>query len=264
MSPSGIRWDAQQYSRFKAERSQPFHDLLARVPDRAVERAADLGCGDGELTRTLLQRWPGAEVWGVDSSEEMLERALASPAPPNLRFVREDLRTWRPPRPLDLIISNAVLQWVPDHAGLVGALVDRLAPEGVLAVQVPNNRDEAAHRILEGLVGEAPWAGRLRGVHRPAVESPAFYEERLGALGFEIRIWETVYGHRLAGPAEVIEWLKGTTLRPILTALSAADAAGFLAALNERVAPAYRPEAEGIVFPFRRLFFVAQRKRDRS
>src|SRR5881628_3399415 len=152
--PSRPRWDAAQYDRFKRERSRPFFDLLARIPAGPVQRAADLGCGNGRLTRTILERWPMAEVWGVDSSAEMLARAQASPALPNLHFVRQDLLDWRPPLPLDLVVSNAALQWVPDHERVMRSLADLLRPAGVLAVQIPNNQGEAAYRILDDLRAE--------------------------------------------------------------------------------------------------------------
>ena len=257
---SGTRWDAAQYARFRDERARPFFDLLAAVPDVEVRGAADLGCGSGEMTRLLLERWPGAEVWGVDDSAEMLSRARAAPAPPGLHFVQEDLRNWRPPRPLDLILSNAALQWVPDHGPLLQSLAGRLAPAGILAVQVPNNRGEAAYRILDGLLADPSWVKRLPpGLHRTAIESPSFYDERLLALGFRVRMWETIYHHRLASPAEIVEWLKGPTLRPILSALPAQDASEFLAALALRIASAYPGGPHGVVFPFRRLFFIARR-----
>src|SRR5437867_10518120 len=147
--PSRPRWDAAQYERFKRERSRPFFDLLARIPDGPVQRAADLGCGNGKLTRAILERWPAAEVWGVDSSAEMMARAQASPELPNLHFVRQDLLEWRPPLPLDLVISNAALQWVPDHARLMRSLAHPLRSTGVLACQIPYNQGEAAYRILD-------------------------------------------------------------------------------------------------------------------
>jgi trans-aconitate 2-methyltransferase len=253
-------WDATQYARFKEERSRPFLDLLARVRDHAVARAADLGCGTGEMTRHLLERWPEAEVWGVDSSPEMLARARAAPAPPGLHFVQEDLRVWRPPAPLDLLFSNAALQWVPDHEALLDCLAGMLASGGVLAVQMPNNRDEAACRILESLLEEPDWARHLPPeLPRPRIESVRFYERRLRAMGFFLEIWETTYHHRLASAAEIVEWFKGTTLRPVLSTLSGADAGELLSALTSRIEEAYPSDPRGVIFPFRRLFFIARR-----
>jgi len=256
--PAQARWDSAQYARFSEERSRPFFDLLAQVPEREIGRAADLGCGTGELTRALLKRWPAAEVWGVDSSPEMLAKAGSAPPAPRLHIVQADLREWRPPAPLDLILSNAALQWVPDHGSLLESLATLLAPAGILAVQVPSNRDEAAYRILEELLSEPPWTGKLPGdLPKPGIAPPTFYEERLARLGFQVRSWETIYRHRLAGTGEIVEWLKGTTMRPVLSALSERDAADFLAALAARVARAYEGGPGGVVFPFKRFFFVA-------
>ncbi|HEV8336606.1 MAG TPA: methyltransferase domain-containing protein [Candidatus Polarisedimenticolia bacterium] len=260
MEPA-VRWDAAQYERFARERSRPFLDLLARVGEIEPRRIADLGCGTGELTRLLLRRWPRATVWGVDSSLEMLERARRSPASPNLRFVRRDLRRWRPTRPLDLIVSNAVLQWLPSHGRVLESLAELLGAKGTMAVQIPNNRRAPASRAVEDLLAEPRWRTSLaRAAALPAVEAPRFYAERLGALGFQVDLWETTYHHRLAAAAEIVEWLRGTTLRPILTAFPAAQAAAFLAALKRRLRTAYPADARGVVFPFQRIFFVATRR----
>lgn len=256
------RWDPAQYERFRGERARPFFDLLTRVPDGLVRRVADLGCGTGELTRTLLERWPQASVWGVDRSEEMLARAAEGPAQPRLRFVRADLASWEPDAPLDRIVSNAALQWLPGHGELLERLTRFLAPEGALAVQMPHNRGEGAFRVLDEILLEAPWRERLLAAERrPSIETPQFYAERLLGLGCEIELWETVYHHRMAGPAEIVEWMKGTALRPLLAALAPREQEEFLEALVARVTPLHPRGPHGIFFPFRRLFFVARRLR---
>ena len=253
-------WDAGQYGRFRSERSRPYFDLLARVDGNSLGRIADVGCGDGQLTRTLQDRWPDATIWGIDSSKEMLDRAPAGPRRDQLRFIHADLREWHPPAPLDLVVSNAVLHWVPDHAEVLRAFAGWLESNGTVAVQIPNNRSEPAYRAIGALAAEPPWAERLRGVDREAVvESPAFYIAQLSALGFETDLWETIYTHRLARASEIVEWLKGTTLRPILSVLSGDEALRFCAALTARVAPLYPEGPQGVLFPFRRLFFVATR-----
>jgi len=254
------RWDPAQYERFRGERARPFFDLLARVPGGPVRRVADLGCGTGELTRTLLERWPQAKIWGVDHSEEMLARAAEGPASHRFRFVCADLASWEPEAPLDRIVSNAALQWLPDHGELLERLTRFLAPEGALAVQVPHNRGEGAFRLLDELVVEAPWRERLRAAgRRPSIETPAFYAERLLGLGLEIELWETVYHHRMAGAPEIVEWMKGTALRPLLAVLTPPEQTEFLDALVARVTPLHPRGPHGIFFPFRRLFFVARR-----
>ena len=200
---------------------------------------ADLGCGSGELTRELKKRWPHSQVWGIDSSAEMLACAAALPGQAQLSFVRADLREWRPERPLDLIVSNAALHWVPDHALVLEHLARLLAPGGVLAVQIPNNQAEASHRILAELCQEEPWARRLRDVQGPQpLAGAAWYLEQLLGLGLEAEVWETIYYHELPAASAIVDWLKGTALRPVLAALSQADARAFEAALEGRMARA--------------------------
>ena len=255
-----VVWDATQYERFAAERERPFHDLIARVPDGDVRCAADLGCGTGRLTRTLLERWPAATIYGVDSSAEMLRRAEDDGAHPRLRFVEQDLAAWEPPQPLDRIVSNAALHWLPDHAILLARLASRLATGGVLAAQVPNNRGEMPHRALEELITEPRWRERVPAqALAPGVEPASFYATTLCAFGLQVDLWETIYYHQLPSVESVVEWLKGTTLRPILSAVGTGDASELLQALSARLAPVYRPGPAGVVFPFRRLFFVARR-----
>jgi trans-aconitate 2-methyltransferase len=256
----GWRWDPALYARFRGERAQPFFDLLARLPDGPVRRAADLGCGGGELTRTLLERWPEAQVTGVDRSPEMLARAAEGPAQPRLRFVQADLADWEPEAPLDRLVSNAALHWLPDHGALLERLARRLAPGGVLAVQLPRHADDAVFAALEALASEAPWRERLRGAERqPGAETPRFYAERLLDLGLEATVWETIYQHHLAGPEAVVEWLAGTALRPWLGVLAPEVQAEFLSELRARVAKQLPAGRHGVFFPFRRLFFVARR-----
>lgn len=252
------RWDPAQYCRFRAERGQAFLDLVARLPEGPVRRAADLGCGTGEHAQMLARRWPEATVWGVDSSEEMLARALAGELPDNLRFVHQDLRDWEPPGPLDRIVSNAVLHWLPDHATVLRRFVGWLAPGGVLAVQLPRRRGEV-DAILDELLAAPPWAQLLSGVQRPHVESPSWYADELARLGLQVDLWETIYYHRFPGPESVIEWLKGTTLRPFLERLAGEQLDLFHAELGRRVAAAYRPGPHGVLYAFRRLFFLAER-----
>jgi trans-aconitate 2-methyltransferase len=255
-------WDAGQYGRFRSERDRPFHDLMARVGAVTARRIADIGCGDGHLTRVLRERWPGAEIWGIDTSSEMLSRAFRGHSDPSLHFMQADLRDWRPSAPVDLIVSNAVLHWVADHAALLRTFVSWLTAEGAIAIQIPNNRSEPAYLAIGALARESPWAERLSGVDTEVVvESPAFYLDQLATLGLDTDLWETIYYHRLARTAEIVEWLKGTTLRPLLSALDAEAGEQFLAELNARVAPLYPEGPRGVLFPFRRLFFVATRIR---
>lgn len=257
---STTRWDPTLYARFARERAQPFFDLVARLPEGTVRRATDLGCGSGELTRTLAERWPEASITGVDSSPEMLARANAASPHPRVRFVHCDLRAWRPDEPQDRIVSNAALQWVGDHETLLANLVEALAPGGALAVQMPANDAEPTHRIAAALWRDPRFAARL-GEPPPArrVAEPTWYGDRLLALGCEVEVWETIYQHRLASAEDVVEWAAGTLLRPVLSRLDGAEPAAFLRAYTDEIRVAYPTGAHGVWLRFPRLFFVARR-----
>lgn len=254
-------WDPQQYQRFSSERSRPFFDLLARTPTNDVRAAADLGCGPGNLTRTLVDRWPEATVWGVDSSPDMLAEAERQAVHPRLHFIQADLADWRPKQALDCIVSNAAIQWVPDHERVLAHLLNILAPGGVLAVQMPNNFDEAAHKLLAEIVRQEPWVSAIgHWQERYFVQTAGWYAETLHRLGYvEVDVWETIYYHLLQGPDAVLEWMKGTALRPVFTRLAAEQQGPFLAAYGTKLREAYLERAHGTILPFRRLFFVARR-----
>lgn len=227
-----------------------------------MRAAADLGCGTGELTRLLLARWPAAHVWGVDLSAAMLGRAPAAGSKESLKLVRADLRRWTPPESLDLVISNAALHWVSDHRALLRRLASLLAPEGVLAVQIPNNRAEAAYGIADRILSSLGRELSLPEVGRSfTIAPPSSYLSWLDLLGLDADLWETIYYHTLPDPAAIVEWLKGTTLRPVLTSLSPAEGAVFLERLAPEIARAYPAGPAGVIFPFRRLFFVARKRR---
>ena len=263
-------WDPLQYNRFSDERGCPFADLLARVAlDRPAGLVVDLGCGSGELTAGLLTRWPSASVIGVDSSAEMIASAerLRRSMPPadaaRLRFIEADLSSWTPPGPVDVITSNAALQWVPGHLELLPTLMDRLAPGGRLAVQVPGNHDAPAHALLRELRRTPRWS-RLVGPNvapgldrRLAVAEPADYLATLARAGFAADVWETTYLHLLTGEDAVLQWMRGTGARPTLAALpDDATRAAFEADYAALLRDAYPPQPFGTVMPFRRLFLV--------
>jgi trans-aconitate 2-methyltransferase len=254
-----MTWDPTQYLRFQPERSRPFFDLLEHVTWERVNAAADLGCGTGELTRALCERWPDAAVIGVDSSPEMLDHARKWTVPGRLEFVQADISTWESPRPLDLIVSNAALQWVGNHDKLLPALCAMLAPAGTLAVQLPCHFETPAHRVIAEVTEAPRWQAQLHGVglQPGAVRPLAWYVERLLRLGLTVDAWETTYLHVLRGENPVLEWMKGTALRPLLARLEGRDREEFLRELGERLRSAY-PATDGItLFPFPRLFFVA-------
>jgi trans-aconitate 2-methyltransferase len=258
---SKTEWDPAQYARFDRERAQPFHDLVARIPAGDVRHAADLGCGTGELTRSLLDRWPEADLLGIDSSQTMLDAARAKAASPRLRFERSDVRSWAPDGALDRIVSNAALQWVDGHDALLARLVGFLAPGGVLAVQMPHNDDSPTHQILRALWIDARFAPHLGAAPTERrVAEASWYGERLLDLGCDAEIWETVYLHRMENADAIVEWVKGTALRPVLSKLDDDATAEFLDSYADRLRSAYPSGPHGTWFPFRRLFFVAKRR----
>ena len=254
-------WDPAQYQHFGDERSRPFFDLLGRIGAQAPGAVADLGCGPGTLTAALTRRWPKAEVLGIDSSAEMIEAARALPAQPRLRFDLGDVREWEPEGPVDVIVSNAVLQWVPDHLGVLARWAAFLTAGGWLAVQVPGNFDQPSHAALRDLAASARWRDLLAGVqlNRQAAD-PARYVDVLARAGLEVDAWETTYLHVLHGEDPVLDWYKGTGLRPVLAVLQPDQAAEFLDEYRARMSEAYPAAPYGTVFPFRRVFVVATRR----
>ncbi len=213
-------WDPERYLAYADERGRPFADLLARVGATEAARVVDLGCGPGNLTGLLARRWPTAEVVGVDSSAPMVDRARAAGVP-GVRFEVGDLRAWRADGPVDVLVSNATLQWVPGHLDLLAALVGQLAPGGWLAVQVPGNFDEPSHVIRRELAAETPYAAHTAGVAVPDAFGPEVYLRRLLDLGCAVDAWETTYLHLLTGEDPVFTWVSGTGARPTLQALPA-------------------------------------------
>jgi trans-aconitate 2-methyltransferase len=255
-------WDAGQYLRFGGERSRPFFDLIAQVGASDPGYVADLGCGPGNLTAALAQRWPGATVVGVDNSPEMVATATRDlrPEQTNLTFELGDVWDWRPARPVDVLTCNAVLQWVPGHQRLLQGWADLLAPGGWLAFQLPGNFDQPSHVIIRELAESPRWRALLAGaeLNRQA-EDPADYLELLARPGCAVDAWETSYLHVLPGADPVLEWTKGTTLRPVLAALDSEQAAAFVGEYAERLRQLYKPRSFGTIFPFRRVFTVVHR-----
>jgi len=254
-------WDAAQYARFSDDRSRPFFDLVAQVHHPDPRNIVDLGCGNGPLTRSLADRWPAARVVGIDSSPEMLVAAAGCAIPGRLDFIQGLIEDWSPTEPVDVIISNAALHWVPDHPALLPRLCAALAPGGVLAVQMPTRFTTSSQRAIEETVADPRWSAQLAGIglHRESVMPADRYFDILRGLGLSANIWQTTYLHVLTGDNAVLEWLKGTALRPLLAALPDAERPEFLDELNRRLLAEYPPRGEVTLFPFPRLFFVAAR-----
>lgn len=254
-------WDPSQYGLFRDARKRPFFELLARVDVASPARVADLGCGTGDLTRVLAERWPGAGVTGVDSSEAMVAAAAQHALPGRLRFELADLARWAPAEPLDVLLSNAALHWLPDHPALLKRLAGMLAPGGVLAFQVPANFDAPSHRRIDELREHPRFAAKLAGVLQGHAETLAAYEGHLADLGLAVDAWETSYLHVLPGEDAVLQWLLGTTLRPVLAALGAEEGEAFLAQLRPLLRQDYPAAERGTPFLFKRRFVVATRPR---
>jgi trans-aconitate 2-methyltransferase len=252
-----MRWDPVQYARFDDERSRPFFDLTGQLPVAHPGLVVDLGCGSGELTATLAERWPGAVVRGLDSSAEMISQA---PSADRLSFELAEAASFDADG-VDVLVSNALLQWVPGHQDLLVRWAAELNAGGWLAFQVPANFDSPSHRLMRELAGSARWAGRLAGVlrHGDAVAEPAEYLALLAGVGLRVNAWQTSYLHVLAGPDPVLEWVRGTGLRPVLAALPPDEVAEFCAEYAGLLREAYPEQPFGTVFPFLRTFVVAHK-----
>ena len=251
------RWDPERYLAYADERGRPFVDLLARVGAHRPRHVVDLGSGPGNLTALLADRWPDADVAGVDSSPEMVASARAAGVH-GVRFEVADLRDWRPERPVDVLVSNAALQWVPGHLDLLPALLASVAPGGWFAFQVPGNFGEPSHALLHELAADPRFAAHLQGVARPASHDPEAYLERLTDLGCAVDAWETTYLHLLPGEDPVFTWVSGTGARPVLQALPDPLRAEFESTYRRMLRRAYPPRPHGTVLPFRRVFVVAR------
>jgi len=262
------RWDPARYARFADHRGRPFRDLLAQVAAAGPRLVVDLGCGNGPLTMTLLERWPGARVVGVDSSPQMLDAARAADPDGLVAWLEADLASWdiaslgeRP----DVVVTNATLQWVPGHRDLLPQWISALQPGGWFAMQVPSNFQAPSHQLMRDVAEQHPAGDRLRpALARVGVAEPADYVEDLSALGCEVDAWETTYQHVLdpEGRQEnpVLEWVRGTGLRPVLDALTDdAERDAFLADYDARLRAAYPRKAFGVLLPFRRVFAVAHK-----
>lgn len=254
-----MTWSARQYSAFELERTRPVRDLLAAIPTRDVREAVDLGCGPGNSTEALVERFPQARISAIDSSEDML--ASARERLPQLRVELADIATWDPAQTFDVILANASLQWLPDHAALYPRLAGKLAPGGSLAVQTPDNLQEPAHQLAREVAAQGPWAAKIGTVRHPPRHSASVYYALLKPHCRAVDVWRTTYHHPLAaGHAAVVEWFKGSALRPFLGPLEADEQAAFLERYLAAVSLAYPALADGtVLLPFPRLFVVATR-----
>ncbi len=253
-------WESEQYLRFARERTRPAADLAARIERVNPATVIDLGCGPGNSTAVLRARWPAARLVGLDSSEAMIETARRDH--PGIEWRQGNIAQWQPAERYDIIFSNAALQWVPDHGSVCGSLVNQLTPDGTLAFQVPDNYDAAPHRLMRELGGSRLWRHRFTLQPREwHVESRSFYYDVLAGHVSRVDLWQTEYLHVLDGPEAIVEWYKGTGLRPWLDALPTDDDRNaFLTDYTTEIARAFSRQRDGrVLFPFKRLFVVAYR-----
>lgn len=253
-----MTWSAKQYSMFEQQRTRPVRDLVAAIPDGDVRTAVDLGCGPGNSTEVLADRFPQALVTGMDSSDDMLVDARKRL--PALNFELADIGAWNPAQKFDVILANASLQWLPDHATLYPHLVSQLTLGGTLAVQTPDNLDEPAHKLAREVAADGPWATKIGAVKHNERHTASYYFELLSKHCSTVDVWRTTYHHPLAGSAAVVEWFKGSALRPFLAPLTESEKSAFLDEYLARITKAYPALADGtVLLPFPRLLIIATR-----
>jgi len=251
-------WSPATYLKFEDERTRPARDLLAQVPLAAPGRVVDMGCGPGNSTELLVERFPAVQVTGLDSSPAML--AEARRRLPGAAFATADARSWVPEPGTDLVFANAIYQWVPEHLTQLPRVLEALSPGGVLAVQMPDNMAEPSHVLMRRTAAEGPWAGRLADVARLPLPPVRTYYDALRPVARRVDIWHTAYNHVLDGPGAIVEWVSGTGLRPFVDPLAPADREAFLARYLAHVAEAYPPAVDGkVLLRFPRLFILAVR-----
>ena len=251
-------WSAQQYLKFEDERTRPPRDLLAQVPLTEARKIIDIGCGPGNSTELLVKRWPNATVVGIDTSTAMLRQARERL--PKVTFIEANVAHWVPPDGTDLLFANAIFQWVPGHLKQLQRLLGRLPEGGVLAAQIPDSLEEPAHLLMREVAREGPWSKQLseKARLRDEVPEPGGYYDALSPLCRHLDIWHTIYNHPLPDATGIVEWVKGTGLRPIMEMLEASERKQYLAEYTARVAAAYHPQADGkVLFRFPRVFIVA-------
>ena len=256
-----MTWSAKQYAIFEDERTRPVRDLVSALPDIEARAIVDLGCGPGNSTEVLAARFPDAAISGLDSSPDMIEAARRRL--PRAQFAVGRIEGWTDAGPFDVILANAVLHWIPNHRTLLPELVARLVTSGVLAIQMPDNLDVPAHRLMREVAAGGPWAEILAtaSATRTPIESANWYYELLRPVCSRVEVWRTTYYHALAGgPAAIVEWFKGSGLRPFLDPLDAPSREAYLERYTAAVARAYPTLGDGsVLLPFPRLFMVAVR-----
>ena len=252
-----MAWDPEKYLAYADLRLRPALDLLARIPLDAPRTVVDFGCGPGNVTVYLERRWKGARTTGIDGSPEMLAKARREL--PGVAWIEADMAVWQPDEPVDLLYSNAALHWLADHGALFPRLFSMVAEGGAMAVQMPSNAEAPFQQLMHEVARDGPWWDRLQPLLRPdPVAPPGFYYDLLGPLARRLELWETTYLQALEGDNPIVDWVKGSRLRPLLAALEEPARSAYEAAYARRILDAYPPGADGrTLLPFRRLFLIA-------
>lgn len=251
-------WSPSTYLQFKDERTRAARDLLSQVPLASPRKVVDVGCGPGNSTALLVARFPGAEVIGIDSSPAMIEEART--AVPDARFLEADANMWLPTPDTDLVFANAIYQWIPDHLVLFPRLLACLRPGAVAAIQMPDNVAEPTHQLMQRIADDGPWADRLSGAARGSLPAVSAFYQALSPVTSRLDIWHSIYNHPLDGPDAIVDWVRGTGLRPFIDPLPPDERAEFLGRYREGIARAYPPVIGGkVLMRFPRLFIVAVR-----
>ena len=251
-------WSPTLYARFEDERTRPARDLMAQVPLTDARHIVDMGCGPGNSTELLVERWPGARTVGLDSSPAMLEEARRRL--PQATFALADAATWMPEASTDLVFANAIYQWVPDHLEVLPKMLAAMREGACLAVQMPDNLAEPTHRLMREVAANGPWAEKLEDAARLPLPAPHVYYDALKPFASRIDIWHSIYNHVLDNAAAIVDWVKSTGLRPFLDPLAPDERTAFLADYTARIAMAYPPTVDGkVLLRFPRLFIVAVR-----
>jgi trans-aconitate 2-methyltransferase len=251
-------WSPSLYTRFEDERTRPARDLLAQVPLEQPRRVVDMGCGPGNSTELLAERWPETELIGLDMSPAMLVEARTRL--PNVRFETADANDWLAESGTDLVFANAIYQWVPDHLSVLPRVLASLGDGGCLAVQMPDNFTEPTHRLMREIAEEGPWAARLANAARAPLPPPRVYYDALRPQARHIEIWQTAYNHVLEDAGAIVDWVRSTGLRPFLDPLNESERHAFLEDYSSRIAAAYPRANDGkVLLRFPRLFIVAVR-----